>query len=467
MAKLGLRAAGLAPMVASTAIILCGLASTSVATLGHDHAADVFTVASVGVGLSLSLATALEARAGFRNLIRADILILWVLYGLTLFEFLFPQSGVDNVISTDAAVNGTNAVLLGFAGLVVGRHLVQSKKTPNFAGSEPSNMFLLFVLAAMLGYLHIFLAVSFDPLEALRQMSLPRFAQSWGRGQYGDASALLYEVGALIYLIPPITGLIYARSKSYNFLQKVVVTIVFVFTIYYAFASGTRNILAIYVITFFGAYFLTKPNVTVRQVLFLAIPAVILFVIGTAYMLAFRSVGLSNFSFSEASLDTIYIDHNMVVVSQLTDLFPSSYEFLGWEIPLNALIHPIPRVLWPDKPAGLSVSLETAVHAHPGMTVSATFIGEAYMAGGLMAVLFASLIFGIAAQKWNGMARNTTAPFPLLLYVSGFFCAVISMRSMLWMFPTMLPTLALWFYGRCFGHSSRRRPAATIGPIKA
>ena len=81
------------------------------------------------------------------------------------------------------------------------------------------------MLVTLLGYFHVFLAVNFDPFEALRQMSLPRFSQSWGRGQYGDAYALLFEVGALIYLIPPIAGLIYARSKEYKVLVKVVVAI--------------------------------------------------------------------------------------------------------------------------------------------------------------------------------------------------------------------------------------------------
>jgi hypothetical protein len=88
----------------------------------------------------------------------------------------------------------------------------------------------------------------------------PRFSQSWSRGRYGDASALLVELGALIYLIPPIAGLVYARSKNYNLGQKVIVTLVLLFTLYYGFASGTRNIIATYVITFLVAYFLNKSS---------------------------------------------------------------------------------------------------------------------------------------------------------------------------------------------------------------
>src|SRR5205809_149750 len=110
--------------VKSTAIVLLGLTLTSVA-LPDNYSVDIFKVAAVGVGLSLSLATGVEGMAGVRSLIRVDILILWVLYGLTFLEFLFPQPNVDVSVSSAAAVSGTHAVLLGFAGLVVGRHLVK------------------------------------------------------------------------------------------------------------------------------------------------------------------------------------------------------------------------------------------------------------------------------------------------------------------------------------------------------
>ena len=59
--------------------------------------------------------------------------MFWVLYGLTFLEFLFPQPGVDALVSSAAASNGTNAVLLGFAGLAVGRHLVPRRGGPAYS----------------------------------------------------------------------------------------------------------------------------------------------------------------------------------------------------------------------------------------------------------------------------------------------------------------------------------------------
>src|SRR5262249_17529809 len=160
------------------------------------------------------------------------------------------------------------------------------------------------------------LAVNFDPFEALRQMSLPRFAQDWGRGRYGDAYALLNELGALIYLLPPIAGLIYARSQDYTSVQKVIVTVVILFTFYFGFSSGTRHIFAIYVITFLGSFFLNKSELKVRHFMLLGLPTLVVLFVAMAYMLQFRSEGIGNFSFDERSPDTVLVDRNLVVISR-------------------------------------------------------------------------------------------------------------------------------------------------------
>src|SRR5262249_42968346 len=284
-------------------------------------------------GLTLVLAMGIEATAGVRNLIRVDILCLWVLYGLTFLEFLFAQENVNALVQPQPARSGTYAALLGFAGLALGRHLVPRRSSPpksGFIDVPPASIFLLFVLATLLGYLHIFLAVNFNLFEAVREMSLPRFSQSWARGRYGNIRDLLYEVGALIYLIPPIAGLMYARSKDYNFIQKTVVTVVLLFTLYYGFASGTRNILATYVITFLGAYFLNKPKLKLSHLLYRGVPILALLMVGMSYMLEFREGGLGNYSFEERSPGSLYIDRNLVIISRLTELFPTMYEYLGF-----------------------------------------------------------------------------------------------------------------------------------------
>jgi oligosaccharide repeat unit polymerase len=444
-----------------TAIILCGLAATW-AALPDGSAVSIFAAAAIGVGLSLTFSTAVEATGGIRSIIRTDILMLWVLYGLTFLEYLFPQAD-DNVVLPATATNGTLAALCGFAGLAVGRHLVPWRTKSKFASFpevQPRSIFVLFVIATALGYLHIAIAVQFDPLEMLRQMLLPRFEQSWGRGRYGtEAYAILVEIGALIYLIPPLAGLILARSPDFSTMKKLVVAITTSLTFFYGLTGGTRSVLAVYVITFFAAYVLNGPKIKLWRLGLQGAIIVFFLLVASSWMLEFRNVGIEKASLTERSRDTVYIDHNMAVISELTNAFPGVYDYLGFEIPYIALIHPIPRILWPGKPEGLSVSVESVMGTSQA-TIASTFIGEGYMSGGMWGVLLAGVLFGAGAEMWNRVGRDVRSPFAQLLYASGFFCAVIGMRSLLWISVTLLPTLALWLYGKLWLSGSSGRRAA-------
>ena len=452
--------------VLATALSICGFGLTAL-ILPSDGVADVFRTAGIGVGLTLGAATGIEARPGFRNLLRVDILIVWVLYGLTFFEFLFPQAGADALVSVDAAINGTYATLVGFSGIFLGRHLIGPPRPAVIENRGPSRMsktsiLAFFVFSAIVGYLHILIGVNFDPFEMIRQMALPRFSQSWARGQFGGVYSLLYELGLFIYLIPPLAGAMYARRSEYGLFQKFFVLCVLALTFYSGFAGGTRNVIVIYTLTFMGCYFLTKPEIKVRQMVVQGVVTLAVLLAATAYMLEFRQAGLGEFSLDRRHYETVFIDHNMVNLSRLVDLFPSSYGFLGFEVPFNVLVRPIPRVFWPSKPEGLSTSIEAALGVRD-MTISSTFVGEAYMAGGIWVVLLTGALFGMAAAMWNRVGRNANSPLGQVLYASGFACAAISMRSVFSMMPMILPTVVIWIFMKVA--DSRRQPKVGRPPL--
>ncbi len=77
------------------------------------------------------------------------------------------------------------------------------------------------------------------------------------------------------------------------------------------------------------------------------------------------------------------------------------------------------------------------------MTLSATFVGEFYMAGGLLAVGLCALFLGWAAASWNRVGARADTNAMLILYASGFFAAGLCMRSFMSVAPAILPTIAL------------------------
>jgi oligosaccharide repeat unit polymerase len=317
----------------------------------------------------------------------------------------------------------------------------------------------VFVGAFLVGYFHMLWAVGFNVVELVSKMLEPRFAQPWGRGRYGGWVDLLNELGLLIYLIPPLAGIVLARRGAYRGTLKLIVVAGLLFTLFYGFSTGTRNVFAVHVITFVVAYLAFLPRLTFSRMLLVGGAAGLLLLVSAYYMLDFRPIGLGRYldqgaPFIGEEEETLFIDDGLVNVSRLTGVFPDRHDFLGLEIPYHALIHPIPRAIWPGKPEGLSVSIEEALGARQ-TTLAATFVGEAYMSGGYLGVILASLLFGAAAARWNKVEQAARTNFDIALYASGFFAIALSMRSLLWLSVAILPTLALWVYGRW--HLRRRR----------
>jgi oligosaccharide repeat unit polymerase len=240
---------------------------------------------------------------------------------------------------------------------------------------------------------------------------------------------------------------VFARREDYTTSQKLVVCAILALTLFYGFSGGTRSIFITYLLTFASGYLLFKRNLKIWQVAGYGAVFIFLTLIAVYFMLEFRTVGLANYSVAERKSETLFVDNNIIVISRLTDVFPEKEGYLGGEIPYNALIRPIPRAIWPGKPEGLSLGIEEALGAE-GLTLAATFIGESYMSGGFLGVVIASVLLGAIAGWWNRMGHDLESDFNLLLYVSGFFAAALSMRSILQVVPALLPTLALWIYGK-------------------
>lgn len=413
---------------------------------------DLGKFAAYGFALSLAVTLIWDARAGVQNLIRADVLGLISFYFLTFFEFLFPQPRFDEMITPDSARLGILAILLGAAGLMLGRHLWKPRKQPlqNLLTKDlpPWMLIVMFWGCFALGYVHMLMAVNFDVKVMVKYFMDPRFSQPWGRGKFGDWKALLVELAMFIYLIPPLAGVILARRGRYGFLNLLFISAGLGFTLFYGFTSGTRNVFASYLVTLLIAYAFALGHTRRKEIIVLSVICAASMVIATPLMLAFRNVGLTNWLSGNTppppmreSGQTVFVDYNLYAICKIIEVFPEKVDYLGLEIPYVALIRPIPRAMWPGKPEGLTYSIEEALGVE-GLTISATFVGEAYMAFGMIGVFVTGLIFGALFGWWNHLGSPRNSELGILIYSSGFFCAVITMRSLFAFTVALLPTAA-------------------------
>jgi hypothetical protein len=442
--------------------------------------------AAICVGVGLAGSVMVDLKRGLWNLPRADLFALLAFYFLTLFEFLFPQANFNTLTTPDAARAGLNVVLLAFAGLLIGRHLFRSKRQPfehTLTHAVPIGWLIaLFWFSAFLGYLHMLMAVDFNVLEMIERFMEPRFTQPWSRGKFGDWKALLYELGLILQLLPPLAGIMLARRRQFPAWHLVPMCVVLGITFFSGFASGTRNVFASYLVTFLIGYAFALPRERNKELVLLGSACALVMVFATYFMLQFRTVGLKSYLQGNVYLvaadtpRTLYVDYNLYSICRLVEIFPNQRGYLGLEIPYLALIRPIPRAIWKSKPEGMSTSIEEALGVQ-GLTIAASFAGEAYMSGGNIAVLFVALGFGAVLGWWSALASPRNSELGILIYALGFFAAVISMRSLLVFTTALLPTAAgliagTWLVGRVKNGITRGAAAinqmqsARRGPIK-
>ena len=391
------------PSWTATLIGLAGLAFTWMMP-GDEHSSILAHHGAIGVGLSFLVILMIEARAGLKNLVRADLFAMASFYFLTLYEFLFRQPFFDARVTPTAAERALHIVYIGFAGLFLGRHLWQRKQAP-FAGLlqrevETSKILQLYWITLILGYFYMLMCSDWNPVTMLKAMTGVRFSQPWGRGRLGDWRVIFSELSLLIYVIPPIAGMMLARHKRYSSFQLLQVLAGLALTLFYGFSSGTRHLFGTYLVTFLIAYSFALPKEKRGQLVTVSAMCGAAMVLATYVMLQFRNFGLKEWMSGNPhesgalQSEYVFVDYNLQSIAEVSGFFPETHSYLGFEIPYLAIIRPIPRFLWPGKPEGMSVRIEDIMGYTDQVTIAATFAGEAYISGGFVATFLTGLILG-------------------------------------------------------------------------
>ncbi len=454
-------------MVPATLIILVGLGATYGLASDATTANGVFSTAAFTIGVTLALSFFVDCRGALVRLIRVDLFMMFALYGLTFFEFLFDQPAIIR-ITAESAKTALLASIAGFAGIAVGRHLVPIKRGlphPQSLGFSPGLIFQLLLLSSLLGYFYMLLAVNFNPIEMVEQMMRPRFSQPWTRGRLGGMGALLSELSLMKAAIPALCGVILAQRKRCSVGKVVVAGFLGLFVLFDGFSSGTRSVFLLYFITFLAAYFVYSPRVSSINLVLIGAACAIAAFFAMVFMLETRG-NLQQATQIDLQLgeQAVFVDMNMLNVAQLIEVFPARYAHLGFEIPYNMVIRPIPRALWPGKPEGLSLGIEEALGVGDFMTLSATFIGEFWMAGGWLGVVLGSLALGSITGWWNRFAARADTQLKIMIYLVGFFPAGLCMRSFLSVAPAVLPVITLFVLNGFLAkkRAERNRPSSYI-----
>lgn len=465
----------LMPSGSATTLFIVILAITAVTLQGETPSA-LARYAAWGAGLALASLLSLEIRTKWRRGFRADLLMLSGLYFLTLLEFLADQPRLNGLVTLSSTKTAILLCFLGYAGLACGRHYA-APTSPTLdrlirTRSSPAQLVSIYCGLLLVGFLYMLTCVSFNPFALFDGLVAPRFTQPWGRGKLGDWKALLYETNMLLYLVPPIAGVILGRWRKYSLAQLVTVASGLVIVLLYGFSTGTRNVFFVYVFSCVCGYLFATDQRKYLNSLVIIVVACGVLIVATTVMLEARTNGLKAYftpgrqSESTGSKDSqFYVDYNLWAIATAVEVFPKKEPFMGLELVYNTLIRPIPRALWHGKPEGVSVDLAEWAGAI-GMTMAASFVGEAYMSGGVFGVLIAGLAFGVLGRWWAEQGRAVHTEWGMVIYASGLYAVGICMRAFMMLTTAILPTIAVLALVAFLGRNGNAHTIANGKPCK-
>jgi hypothetical protein len=432
----------------STLIICIGSALIFLIQPTTSDNVELFGIVAWELLLVLLLATYVEAGNNIANYFRSDILLIWIIYFLTFFEFLF--SNVELMLiefryaGGEAAVNCT---LLGLCAIAIGRHftLQAGNSAGRYPGIDETIIFRVLISFWIAGFLIVLYSVQLDPIKLVNGLLGSRWEKPWARGSSGSLLSVIEQLKLLHYAVPAFAGYLLATSRYAG--RQIAATLMFVTILVFAFTEGTRSVFLIYCTIFLASYVLNSNRASAGRRLIIVALMLPIMAYGTYLMLELRAIGLGAYlenrgvQPNKGEEFSSMVDNNLLAIAGITEVFPSRHDYLGPEILFRAITLPIPRALWAGKPDRLSIETNEAL-SMTGLSLSSTVIGEGYIAAGQVGVCMFGLIFGAAAGWWNRKYSDDDI-FAKLIYVCGFFAIAISARSVIFSATAVLPVLAL------------------------
>lgn len=449
----------------STVVICVGCLMTALSLPSTGPEIDIYRFGAYVVGIMLAVAFAIEGSAGIRSLNRVDIVAIFGLYFLTFAEFLHPHVRVLYKGYTGNATASCQVVLAGMAFLAIGRHFplpialgIGKTRLPEL---PPRQIFWLYCALFALAFLWVFLSVQFNPIEVVHYMLAGRFERPWQRQRIGGWISFITELQLLAYPSAAVAGYIFAKAKRFGSSDKLIIALLVAFSLVFFISDGARNRVLIYAGIFISTYFVASTEVRSTKVIVFAALAVAILWFVSGFMLDFRNAGLGDYLSSRGAAAIVdesngfMIDNNLVSIARVMQVFPDVYPFQGWDIVEQIFTKWVPRALWPDKPIDMTVSIENALNTGGGYTIAVTYVGEAYLIAGWPTVIVCSLVLGSLAATWTKVGLAARTNLDLVYYATGFFAAMLGMRSVMFISIALMPLLGFYVLARWLG---RNRP---------
>ena len=296
--------------------------------------------------------------------------------------------------------------------------------------------FYLAVASFLLGISKFAVATDFNVIEMFRYIGSGRWDAPWARGQLGGWDAFLDHLEYFGYL-PGVLTLVVGRRLGWRNWRTLVSALMAVVMALFLVQSGSRRVVGVVVGMALVFWILGQDSKLKIKHALTATLTLIALLIAMQIMLKYRNVGLT-VALSDPAVETdemasneyLHVDDNFYRLCQVIQLIPNTHPYVYHGYLLYAVVRPIPRVLWPDKPIDAGFDLTRAVGDRE-VSYSCSVIGELYMSLGFLGIAIGGWLYGRLAALVNGMLTQSSGLGAVVIYSIGVMALFSGTRSML------------------------------------
>ena len=299
----------------------------------------------------------------------------------------------------------------------------------------PSIYFYLVIVSFLLGIAKFTVASDFNVLAMFRSLGSGRWDAPWARGQLGGWDSFLDHLQYFGYLTSVLTVVV-GRKLGWRNWRTIVSAVLSATMAMFLVQSGSRRVIGVVVGVALVFWILVQDSKLKVKHALAAMVTMVALLLAMQVMLQYRNVGLTA-ALSDPTVaadDTpaneyLHVDDNFYRLCQVIQLIPNTHPYVYHGFVVYAVVRPIPRVLWPDKPVDAGFDLTRAVGDRE-VSYSCSVIGELYMSLGFFGIAIGGWLYGRFAALINGMLIQSAGLGVVVIYSIGVMALFSGMRSL-------------------------------------
>lgn len=302
-----------------------------------------------------------------------------------------------------------------------------------------------------LGMLNYLYAVNFDVVQMFSYLGANRWVAPWGRGQLGGWGSFIDQMQYFGYVLPSLTALLIVKRGLWRFESLFAMFCTAIMLLFLS-QGGGRRIIGVTVGAAIIVWVQSQPGMHIRKMIG-SLVAVIALLWAMQFMLNIRTQGYQSFVENGSEYDYLHVDDNFLRLAQTIQIIPSEHDYVYSKQVVFALIRPVPRVFWPNKPVDPGFDLP-AILGMKGVSLSSSILGEWYITYGFLAVIIGAWLHGrlaVCANQLREVGKQGNNP---IVFALAIMILVSGMRSMQDLVIMSYAIFAWWGVNRLF---ARRR----------